>query len=34
MRGTHLIVGAGHWLEQEQPQQVSGLIAQFLKSVG
>ena len=34
MRGAHLIDGAGHWLEQEQPEQVSGLIIQFLKSVG
>ena len=34
MRGAHLIDGAGHWLEQEQPEQVSGLIIQFLESVG
>jgi pimeloyl-ACP methyl ester carboxylesterase len=26
MRGAHLIDGAGHWLEQEQPEQVSGLL--------
>jgi pimeloyl-ACP methyl ester carboxylesterase len=32
MRGAHLIDGAGHWLEQEQPEQVSGLLIQFLKS--
>jgi pimeloyl-ACP methyl ester carboxylesterase len=32
MRGAHLIDGAGHWLEQEQPEQVSGLIVQFLKA--
>jgi pimeloyl-ACP methyl ester carboxylesterase len=34
MRDAHLIDGAGHWLEQEQPEQVSRLIIQFLKSVG
>jgi pimeloyl-ACP methyl ester carboxylesterase len=32
MRGVHLIDGAGHWLEQEQPDQVSRLLVQFLKS--
>jgi pimeloyl-ACP methyl ester carboxylesterase len=31
MRGIHLIDGAGHWLEQEQPEQVSTLLIQFLK---
>jgi pimeloyl-ACP methyl ester carboxylesterase len=30
-RGTHLVDGAGHWVQQEQPEQVSGLIIQFLK---
>src|SRR5712691_5577253 len=34
MRGAHLIDGAGHWLEQEQPEQVSGLLIQFLQSAG
>jgi pimeloyl-ACP methyl ester carboxylesterase len=34
MRGAYLIDGAGHWLEQEQPEQVSGLLIQFLKSAG
>ncbi len=32
MRGAHLIDGAGHWLEQEQPEQVSQLLIQFLRS--
>jgi pimeloyl-ACP methyl ester carboxylesterase len=32
MRGAHLIDGAGHWLEQEQPEQVGRLLIQFLKS--
>jgi pimeloyl-ACP methyl ester carboxylesterase len=30
MRGAHLIDGAGHWLEQEQPEQVSKLLIEFL----
>jgi pimeloyl-ACP methyl ester carboxylesterase len=29
-RGAHLLDGAGHWVQQEQPQAVSKLIAQFL----
>jgi len=32
MRGVHLIDGAGHWLEQEQPEQVSRLLIEFLHS--
>jgi pimeloyl-ACP methyl ester carboxylesterase len=32
MHGAHLIDGAGHWLEQEQPEQVSQLLIQFLRS--
>jgi len=31
MRGAHLIDGAGHWLEQEQPEQVTKLLVQFLQ---
>jgi pimeloyl-ACP methyl ester carboxylesterase len=31
MRGAHLIDGAGHWLEQEQPEQVSKLLIAFLQ---
>jgi pimeloyl-ACP methyl ester carboxylesterase len=31
MLGAHLIDGAGHWLEQEQPEQVSKLLIQFLQ---
>jgi pimeloyl-ACP methyl ester carboxylesterase len=34
MRGAHLIDGAGHWLEQEQPEQVSELLIRFLKNEG
>jgi pimeloyl-ACP methyl ester carboxylesterase len=32
MRGVHLIDGAGHWVEQEQPEEVSRLLVQFLRS--
>jgi pimeloyl-ACP methyl ester carboxylesterase len=30
LRGCHLIEGAGHWVQQEQPQAVSGLLLEFL----
>jgi pimeloyl-ACP methyl ester carboxylesterase len=31
MLGCHLVEGAGHWVQQEQPEQVSRLLLQFLK---
>jgi pimeloyl-ACP methyl ester carboxylesterase len=31
-KGTHLVDGAGHWVQQEQPQVVSGLLLDFLKA--
>jgi pimeloyl-ACP methyl ester carboxylesterase len=31
MLGCHLIDGAGHWVQQEQPEQVSRLLLQFLQ---
>ena len=31
MLGCHLIDGAGHWVQQEQPGQVTGLLLDFLK---
>jgi pimeloyl-ACP methyl ester carboxylesterase len=31
MQGTHLIEGAGHWVQQEQPEKVSALFIDFLK---
>ena len=31
MRGCHLVDGAGHWVQQEQPEQVSKLLIQFLQ---
>jgi pimeloyl-ACP methyl ester carboxylesterase len=34
MIGCHLIEGAGHWVQQERPQQVSHLLLQFVKQAG
>jgi pimeloyl-ACP methyl ester carboxylesterase len=31
MRGCHLLDGAGHWVQQEQPDAVSRLLIQFLQ---
>jgi pimeloyl-ACP methyl ester carboxylesterase len=31
MVGAHLLEGAGHWAQQEQPEQVGKLLLQFLK---
>jgi len=30
-RGAHLIEGAGHWVQQEQPAEVSRLLLEFLR---
>ena len=32
--GVHLIEGAGHWVQQEQPERVNELLIGFLKQVG
>jgi pimeloyl-ACP methyl ester carboxylesterase len=32
-RGTHLLDGAGHWAQQEQPEQVAALLLDFLGGV-
>lgn len=32
MAGFHLLDGAGHWVQQEQPKQVSALLVGFLES--
>ena len=34
MQGVHLIDGAGHWVQQEQPERVSELLVRFLQSAG
>ena len=31
MAGFHLLDGAGHWAQQEQPEMVSALLVQFLR---
>src|SRR5262252_7738108 len=31
MTGFHLLDGAGHWVQQEQPEQVGGLFVEFLR---
>ena len=31
MIGCHLVDGAGHWVQQEQPGEVSWLLVQFLR---
>ena len=31
LRGIHLLEGAGHWVQQEQPEAVSRLLVQFLR---
>ena len=31
MLGCHLIDGAGHWVQQEQPEAVSSLLIDFLR---
>ncbi|MBL0424027.1 alpha/beta hydrolase [Ramlibacter alkalitolerans] len=30
-RGTHLVEGAGHWVQQERPEEVNALLADFLR---
>jgi pimeloyl-ACP methyl ester carboxylesterase len=32
MRGCHLLDGAGHWVQQEQPQEVTRLLLDFISS--
>jgi pimeloyl-ACP methyl ester carboxylesterase len=31
-RGAHLVDGAGHWVQQEQPEEVARLLLQFLRA--
>jgi pimeloyl-ACP methyl ester carboxylesterase len=32
-RGMHVVDGAGHWVQQEQPEQTARLLLQFLGSL-
>jgi len=34
MLGCHLVDGAGHWVQQEQPAEVSRLLLDFLSKAG
>ena len=34
MREIHLVEGAGHWVQQEQPEVVARLIQNFLNNIG
>ena len=34
MLGIHMVEGAGHWVQQEQPEEVSKLLIQFLQQAG
>jgi pimeloyl-ACP methyl ester carboxylesterase len=34
MLDCHLVDGAGHWVQQEQPEQVSRLLLQFVEQAG
>ena len=31
MVGAYLVEGAGHWVQQEQPEQVNRLLLEFLQ---
>ena len=33
MRGQHIVPGAGHWVQQEQPQAVTQILLRFLDDV-
>ncbi len=33
MRAVHMVDGAGHWVQQEQPEETSRLLIDFLESV-
>jgi pimeloyl-ACP methyl ester carboxylesterase len=32
MRGVHMVEGAGHWVQQEQPEETSRLLIEFLRN--
>lgn len=33
LRGCHLLNGAGHWVQQERPEEVSALMLDFLRAL-
>jgi len=34
MRGVHMVDGAGHWVQQEQPEETSRILIDFLRAQG
>ena len=32
MRAVHMVDGAGHWVQQEQPQETASLLIEFLQN--
>jgi pimeloyl-ACP methyl ester carboxylesterase len=34
MHGCHLVEGAGHWVQQEQPEAVTERLLHFLRDAG
>jgi hypothetical protein len=34
MLGCHFVEGAGHWVQQEQPEEVTRLLLTFLQKAG
>jgi pimeloyl-ACP methyl ester carboxylesterase len=34
LRGCHLVEGAGHWVQQEQPEKTAALLLDFLRAAG
>ena len=33
LRGSHILEGAGHWVQQERPAEVNRLLIEFLKGL-
>ena len=33
LRGIHLVEGAGHWVQQEQPEATAQLLLEFLGAI-
>jgi pimeloyl-ACP methyl ester carboxylesterase len=33
LRGSHILPGCGHWIQQERPDELNGLLTEFLRSL-
>ncbi len=33
LRGSHILEGAGHWVQQERPAEVNRLLVEFISSL-